>query len=64
MSVILENIETKKVEVVNSQVAVRMMTGIDVMNQLPGVEGNGYRIISLFYPTNPAHRAALAHALA
>lgn len=64
MSTILENIATGEVEVVTSQIAVRMITGIDVMNQLPGAEGNGYKIISLFYPVNPAYRAALARAMA
>lgn len=61
MTTIIENLETKKIECYTSQVSVAMLTGIPVTEQVPGREGNGYRIINMYFPVYPklARRASL-----
>ena len=62
MSAILKNLSTGEIEIINSLVAVRMITGIDILNQIPGAVGNGYKIIDMKWPTNLQHEAQLERA--
>ena len=57
MMCIVEEQVTGRVEHVALTVA-SMMTGVNMMEMIPGVAGRGFKVLGMYHPTNPHLREA------